>query len=641
MGNRCGSPHSTLCCDTSSDDSEVETPRARRSPSFVCTMAFPMYVARTADVVLMTEVLPHQRLIADGVLTAFDPGSGVAAFVSHQWSSRDHPDPTFQQFKVMQDVCRCASEGTLRVENDLFTSVQFGAAAPVQASDLSGFGGEFYLWYDFFAVPQRKAGAARDELTDLNSDMRKAIASIPAYIERSRYFLVLAPEVEHADAPGRFLGYSSWKGRGWCRMERMTRVLSPGCTHMLLARCGGLLLEIGAQDCLFDPVGEGRFSVETDKEHLLPVVEGLLAQRLWELRHDGLLSDYRKLRSLQPMFLRGLLPSGHVSGHARALMAGVPQVGEDPLACFLRAYALEDDDASEQPQARFDEGLLRAAATGDAPVVRMLLDSAANLEVEERFDALAFGVSRGMRALHHASVNGHVAAVASLLESRAQLNCSDRTMGSAPLAFASSNTSPAVLRLLLQHNADVNATNFLGISALGVAAMFGREANVRELLAAGARPGFVSLLVACWNGGGADVVGMLLRASGCADPNHRLVFRWSNPLHLYFTLRALPHRLWGARGHLSTFAFHLDGSTPLHTAAMFNNIAEARALLRGGARADAKNARGATPADVAIAFGVPPQQRKHFAALARSATPDSSPRSPGRQSPRSHEFNPR
>ena len=43
-------------------------------------------------------------LKAQGKLTIFEASATQrAAFVSHQWVSRDHPDPEFRQMSVLQD----------------------------------------------------------------------------------------------------------------------------------------------------------------------------------------------------------------------------------------------------------------------------------------------------------------------------------------------------------------------------------------------------------------------------------------------------------------------------------------------------------------------------------------------------------
>ena len=49
------------------------------------------------------------------------------------------------------------------------------------------------------------------------SNLMKAVNSIPAYVERSTHFLAIVPTVKHRDLPGVVCDLGSWLGRGWCK----------------------------------------------------------------------------------------------------------------------------------------------------------------------------------------------------------------------------------------------------------------------------------------------------------------------------------------------------------------------------------------------------------------------------------------
>ena len=52
---------------------------------------------------VLTDCLRSQEtLLADGHLHEFRSCLGKAAFVSHQWTARSHPDPEMKQFKVQK-----------------------------------------------------------------------------------------------------------------------------------------------------------------------------------------------------------------------------------------------------------------------------------------------------------------------------------------------------------------------------------------------------------------------------------------------------------------------------------------------------------------------------------------------------------
>ena len=74
------------------------------------TALFPMYVAAIEAVLKMTNLKPHETLLMDRVVKDFEDCSGNALFVSHQWAGLSHPDPTFEQFKVLQEALRHMSK---------------------------------------------------------------------------------------------------------------------------------------------------------------------------------------------------------------------------------------------------------------------------------------------------------------------------------------------------------------------------------------------------------------------------------------------------------------------------------------------------------------------------------------------------
>ena len=53
----------------------------------------------------------------------------------------------------------------------------------------------------------------------------KAVQSIPAYIERCSLIVVLVPPCKHADRKDEICDESSWRGRGWCRVEYLGAAL--------------------------------------------------------------------------------------------------------------------------------------------------------------------------------------------------------------------------------------------------------------------------------------------------------------------------------------------------------------------------------------------------------------------------------
>ena len=79
--------------------------------------SFPMYVVRIKDVLGMEQLLPHQTLLAAGMITPYSSDMGLALFVSHQWLSFAAPDPSFEQFGIFVGALKkyCLARSSRRV----------------------------------------------------------------------------------------------------------------------------------------------------------------------------------------------------------------------------------------------------------------------------------------------------------------------------------------------------------------------------------------------------------------------------------------------------------------------------------------------------------------------------------------------
>lgn len=117
-------------------------------------MLYPMYVLSMADFLDMQVARPHEALKAD--VLVFEHrwlDQTVSTFVSHQWIARQHPDPTFAQLMVLQNVVRNALEGSLQIDVDLYSGAVYKLKPTVQKEDLRSLASGC-MWYDFFSVPQ-------------------------------------------------------------------------------------------------------------------------------------------------------------------------------------------------------------------------------------------------------------------------------------------------------------------------------------------------------------------------------------------------------------------------------------------------------------------------------------------------------
>ena len=129
----------------------------------------------------------------------------------------------------------------------------------------------------------------------------------------------------------------------------------------------------------------------------------------------------------------------------------------------------------------------RAAATGDVAALTRLLDEGAVAHPDVQLPH-AEPVEAGETALHVAARAGHAAAVALLLDRRADVRACAPADGGEPIHAAAQGRSAETLALLLARGADVHARSSEqhGHTALHAAALHGRLAAVKLLVARGA-----------------------------------------------------------------------------------------------------------------------------------------------------------
>lgn len=188
----------------------------------------------------MSTFLQLDRLISHGELRSrsllFKPWPQASVhFVSHEWLSSTHPDPSSVHLRRLQEIFRDISAGNVRklfTDKDWSTIKQGRWSRLVQPwgdeqvrthvseASLQRSVDHGLIWIDFASVPQV---VDLDGAFQYGRCSKLAIRSIPNYMNRSNFFWVLAPAAEHADSSAS--GFSSWRQRGWCRAEEWANIL--------------------------------------------------------------------------------------------------------------------------------------------------------------------------------------------------------------------------------------------------------------------------------------------------------------------------------------------------------------------------------------------------------------------------------
>ena len=235
---------SCVACD---EDNAFPTPGAFASEDKGGD-AFSLHAMRMADFLALERLLPHNELVAKGLVAALDfegEHRGVSLnFISHQWLAYGEADPNGAHLSTMQSLFRraIAGERIFRSEEDWnayskgYTkeNAQSASTEHATASAKGSFGDERVLrseaqfnasiadgwvWMDYISIPQTIGCKSEDETKRVLADQQRAIRAIPSYVQHATNFWICAPSgVRHVDA-GHECNYETWHNRGWCRME--------------------------------------------------------------------------------------------------------------------------------------------------------------------------------------------------------------------------------------------------------------------------------------------------------------------------------------------------------------------------------------------------------------------------------------
>ena len=141
-------------------------------------MAFDMWLLPTQDFLEMSTLRPHQELMREGKLQKYSPSMDAIFFISHQWTSFDHPDHSSHQLHTMQQLLRKMLRGKCpQTAPSFIDAAMFSTSVKITPSAWRKCASKSYVWIDFASVPQM--GSYHDS-SSTTSDLVKAVNSIPA-----------------------------------------------------------------------------------------------------------------------------------------------------------------------------------------------------------------------------------------------------------------------------------------------------------------------------------------------------------------------------------------------------------------------------------------------------------------------------
>ena len=293
------------------------------TPDAAIQESYPMYVLPIEAFMQMTAWRPHQELLEEGVIMEWTPSMrGLTFFVSHQWTSFNHPDPTNDQLETLQAVLGRLARGELTIKANWVVQFFYRVKQLHTSAEWQTIMRGAYLWYDFTSMPQPAAAAPKaaapkaagpvsttaqssgpttvahagmvsthsdhrvcsedggEEVSRLIAQLKAAVDSIPSYMERCDEMLVLVPSVRHTDREGEVCDYNSWRQRGWCRLEFVSsRLCSKDVPVIVIDSKDAPPEYFNLCDTTKLFAGQGSFTVEDDKAKVAAVLAALIASK--------------------------------------------------------------------------------------------------------------------------------------------------------------------------------------------------------------------------------------------------------------------------------------------------------------------------------------------------------------------------
>ncbi|CAE7697127.1 unnamed protein product, partial [Symbiodinium sp. CCMP2456] len=553
-------------------------------------MLFPMYTIPCELLLQMTTIQPHEQLKAKGDVIIFDPKMGKAAFVSHQWTAEDHPDPELKQLQVMKDAFRHLLHDTGIIPLDPVTEAYVPTAKHLSMQEFKS--RPLFIWYDYFSCPQLEH---RENRSAEGTDLAKAISSIPAYIAQCSFVFGLCPVLTCQNESG-LLSQATWSRRGWCRLERALREFSLDDKWVMVKSARSMEFVGSALQFVSGSVGEGEFTKEEDRKKLASVLRQAVLRKMMFCLKAQDLPGYRRHLNLQSTYFRGLRIEP-----VRDIVPGYEAAKEtDSVAEFFYQNGFvsvrDIDKAGWSP-------LHYAAMNGDPALIDGLLRQHADPNKRTAREQPKLGCPPWMSALDLTMQFKQNDAARLLIAARAKLDgpiCG-------PQNYAGVSDNAEGMRLLCAAGMDPHALDFLNAPAIQACSAYGSIAAMGEVVMHSPHDTVRvsrALVIAMAGGGGtAEMVVRLLELR--ADVNHQYQGpNLGSPQGLLAAAKSLQYRC-GSTTALSSLFYHLPGMTPLMAALLTAQYEAAAALIDSGARLDLKNCRNWTAADFAKGQSLP------------------------------------
>jgi len=610
--------------------SDEPTPSISRRASYtVIPQEYPMYVMHVSEFLKQEgRPRPHQDLLADNKLHKIEDkdrhniATSPIIFLSHQWLGASCPDTDLRQIGILQRVLQRMAAGDVPdVEIHYAQQLLYpGHGGELGKEEMKVLGSNSYIWYDYYSVPQpgyEEATSGDGDDTNTNGSAKGAhgtdhrihgtagkllegllgaVRSIPAYMEQSSHMVVLAPTCPHADNndDGKLVcDLRTWRRRGWCRLELQCRLFS--------TRGDGQVIVVQSAEAtpwLVHPleasrmrVGQGDFSVESDRGVTGQVLRKLIRGKEEHLAKKGQAFDHNYLNAIMPRILDGCTN------------------GDNNDEYIQDAKLLPDPESEKAGWTALRFAVIRRNATR---VSELLEQPEIDVEAPLSRDYPDQFRKKGMTILHDAMFFSTPEIVALLLDVGNAKHDAIDSQGQDTLIWAVTGGNVETVRFWLDRFPKWDLTvgdSIVGNNALLWCFYYLDETNglpiAQLLLDAGADPHYVAsaggTILHLAAGSDDSSLEMVKLALKYQEVNYQFRAKSYFWLAVYWALK-MALRFGATKKFVEVFG-HSPGMTALHNAAMFGNSPVVRLLLEAGADKSLCTDLRLTALDISHIFG--------------------------------------
>jgi ankyrin repeat protein len=421
---------------------------------------FPMFVMRLHKLIKKyggqrhPKIESYETLKEDLVEWSYVKKESTIIYISHEWVGTDHPDPDGTQLFHLLLLLERLQRGEIpRVDMDPIHAVTYNHNFKTTAQQWMHIltSEKTYIWYDGFCIPKMRE---EDEF-----------CSIPMYIRRCDFTIILVPGCIHADRIDPTtkrkmnLCYRTYRLRAMCVLEMFASFL---CTKggeqakpMLLVRSGmGTPFWVSPLECQKLAVGTSSFECCETNHTILKCrrsLSRLILDRLIEIRVRSLFSSNNVAVARLSFCFRNYWCRGLFDESSKRSWRSLDEFKSDLRWNLSKDGVWIDRDGFSL--------LNYAVISGCIRVVQETL-----VEIEKNSD-------RKTR-VSHMQVRAPSGGIP-------ELGISGR---STTLMASMAVSGPEIVSLLLDHGADPSETDTIGFDAFMIASTLGRIENVKYWL---------------------------------------------------------------------------------------------------------------------------------------------------------------